>query len=83
MLHDFWTGPDPEVIFGKSNLGKSGLLVLPRKAEEKKRERDGASVCVCVFSLCACATLWEDERRRRGDWKNAVVTSVLMIAQEV
>lgn len=51
------------------------------------RHRDDTQRCVrlCIFvcsSASTCVTLWEDERRQKGK-RNAAVTSVLIIAQEM
>lgn len=40
-------------------------------------------LCIFVCSFAStCVTLWEDERRQKGK-RNAAVTSVLIIAQEI
>lgn len=81
MLYDSWTKLDPKVIFGKSRLRESVFVALLHIAEE------GGCVCGCIyvwFVLCrsTCVTLWEDELRQR-EKKNAVVTLVFIIAQEM
>lgn len=54
------------------------LIVLLRIVKETC-----VRLCIFVCSFAStCVTLWEDERRQKGK-RNAAVTSVLIIAQEI
>lgn len=69
----FWTKPVSKVISRKS------INCPPTYCQRDVCVR----LCIFVCSFAStCVTLWEDERRQKGK-RNAAVTSVLIIAQEI
>lgn len=83
MKRDFFFSIYLFIYFFGPNLSRrlshgKALIVLLRIVKETC-----VRLCIFVCSFAStCVTLWEDERRQKGK-RNAAVTSVLIIAQEI